>query len=95
MKYPYRIYGGLSFYQRKEIKDLLAYFRPIINHNDEEALFCIINFPARGIGKTSQQKISIKAQEHDVTAWKSSTILISMALSWALPWLHACISSKP
>jgi|AntRauTorcE11898_2_1112593.scaffolds.fasta_scaffold00143_9 DNA helicase-2/ATP-dependent DNA helicase PcrA len=67
---PYRIYGGLSFYQRKEIKDLLAYFRLIINHNDEEALFRIINFPARGIGKTSQQKISIKAQEHDVTAWE-------------------------
>lgn len=67
---PYRIYGGLSFYQRKEIKDLLAYFRLTINHNDEEALFRIINFPARGIGKTSQQKISIQAQQFDVTAWE-------------------------
>ena len=66
----YKIYGGLSFYQRKEIKDLLAYFRLVINHNDEEALFRIINFPARGIGKTSQQKIIIQAQRHEVSAWE-------------------------
>ncbi len=66
----YKIYGGLSFYQRKEIKDLLAYFRLVINSSDEEALFRIINFPARGIGKTSQQKIIIQAQRYEVSAWQ-------------------------
>ena len=54
---PYRIYGGLSFYSRKEIKDLLSYLRLTINHNDEDALRRTINFPARGIGKTSIEKI--------------------------------------
>lgn len=66
----YKIYGGLSFYQRKEIKDLLAYFRIVINPNDEEALFRVINFPARGIGKTSQQKILIQAQRFEVSCWE-------------------------
>ncbi|HKK10952.1 MAG TPA: 3'-5' exonuclease, partial [Bacteroidales bacterium] len=66
---PYKIYGGLSFYQRKEIKDLLAYFRLTINHEDEEALLRIINYPTRGIGATSQQKLTIKAQENDVPLW--------------------------
>lgn len=66
----YKIYGGLSFYQRKEIKDLLAYFRLVINHDDEEALFRIINYPARGIGKTSQQRITIQAQQHGVSNWE-------------------------
>ncbi|HNY06618.1 MAG TPA: UvrD-helicase domain-containing protein, partial [Bacteroidales bacterium] len=60
---PYRIYGGLSFYKRKEIKDLLAYFRLAINLNDEEALSRIINYPARGIGKTSLEHIIVKANE--------------------------------
>ncbi len=67
---PYKIYGGLSFYQRKEIKDLLAYFRLAINHEDEEALLRIINYPTRGIGATSQQKLTIKAQENDVSLWE-------------------------
>lgn len=67
---PYKIFGGLSFYQRKEIKDLLAYFRLIINQDDEEALLRIINYPTRGIGATSQQKLAIKAQEHDVSIWE-------------------------
>ncbi len=66
---PYRIYGGLSFYQRKEIKDLLAYFRLIINGNDDEALKRIINYPARGIGKTSVEKIEKIANRHNTSLW--------------------------
>ena len=61
---PCRIYGGLSFYQRKEIKDLLAYFRLTINHRDEDALLRVINFPARGIGKTTLEKLIVTADEH-------------------------------
>ncbi len=66
---PYRIYGGTSFYQRKEIKDLLAYCRMAINPNDEEALKRIINYPARGIGKTSLDRISLKSNEQEVSLW--------------------------
>ncbi len=66
---PYRIYGGISFYQRKEVKDLIAYFRLIINHNDDDALLRIINYPARGIGKTSMDKIVIEADKHKVPMW--------------------------
>ncbi|MCZ2443928.1 MAG: UvrD-helicase domain-containing protein [Flavobacteriales bacterium] len=66
---PYRIYGGTSFYQRKEIKDLLAYFRIIINPNDDEALKRIINFPTRGIGKTTLDKILEAASDNDVSIW--------------------------
>ncbi len=65
MNIPYRIYGGLSFYQRKEIKDLLAYFRVVINPNDEEALKRIINYPTRGIGKTTLDHLTVLASEHD------------------------------
>ena len=60
---PYRIYGGTSFYQRKEIKDLLAYLRLLVNPNDEEALMRIINFPTRGIGLTTQQKLIVFADK--------------------------------
>jgi len=67
---PYRIYGGLSFYSRKEIKDLLAYFRLTINHNDEDALRRTINFPARGIGKTSIEKMLVAADENDTNLWE-------------------------
>lgn len=66
---PYRIYGGLSFYQRKEIKDLLAYYRLTINNHDEEALKRIINYPARGIGDTTMDKIIVAANDHDVSLW--------------------------
>ncbi|PCI96763.1 MAG: ATP-dependent DNA helicase [Flavobacteriales bacterium] len=71
----YKIYGGQSFYQRKEIKDLLSYFRMIINPNDEEALKRIINYPARGIGKTSMDKIGIAATNNDTSIWNVITHL--------------------
>ena len=61
---PYRIYGGTSFYQRKEIKDMLAYFRLIINPSDEDAFMRIVNFPARGIGKTSLEKLMVIANDN-------------------------------
>ena len=66
---PYRIYGGLSFYQRKEIKDVIAYFRMVANPNDEEALRRIINYPARGIGDTTVGKIVETATLHNVSLW--------------------------
>lgn len=69
MNIPYRIYGGLSFYQRKEVKDLLAYCRMAINPHDEEAFKRIINFPARGIGDTTVDKVIIAARDNDVSLW--------------------------
>jgi len=67
---PYRIYGGLSFYQRKEIKDILAYARMAINPDDEEALKRVINYPARGIGKTTLDRISFFANENQISMWE-------------------------
>ena len=67
---PYRIYGGLSFYQRKEIKDVIAYFRLAVNPNDEEALKRVINYPARGIGDTTLGKVIMAASEHQVSLWQ-------------------------
>ena len=67
---PYKIYGGLSFYQRKEIKDLLAYFRIVINPADNEALKRIINFPARGIGNTTIAKLETAAVNEESSMWK-------------------------
>ena len=67
---PYRIYGGLSFYQRKEIKDVIAYFRLIANPNDEEAFKRIINYPSRGIGDTTIGKIIQTAQTYGVSLWQ-------------------------
>lgn len=64
---PYRIFGGLSFYQRKEVKDLLAYYRLAINSHDEEAFKRVINYPARGIGDTTLEKILIAARDNDVS----------------------------
>ena len=79
---PYRVYGGLSFYQRKEIKDVLAYLRLLINNDDEQAFKRIINFPARGIGLTTLNKIAIEAKNKSVSDYtflknysKSSSIL--------------------
>ena len=66
---PYRIYGGLSFYQRKEIKDVIAYFRVVANPDDEEALKRIINYPTRGIGDTTLQKIVTTASTYGVSLW--------------------------
>lgn len=63
---PYRVYGGLSFYQRKEVKDLLAYLRILINENDSEALSRIINYPARGIGETTQNKLIVFADSRSI-----------------------------
>ena len=67
---PYRVYGGLSFYQRKEIKDIIAYFRLVVNPNDEEAFKRIVNYPARGIGDTTVGKIAAKATQHAVSLWE-------------------------
>ncbi len=69
MNIPYRIYGGVSFYQRKEIKDLLAYFNLTINNHNEEALKRVINYPARGIGNTTVEKLIIAANDHNVSVW--------------------------
>lgn len=71
---PYRIYGGLSFYQRKEIKDVISYFRLVVNPHDEEALKRVINNPTRGIGDTTLSKIVSTAAEHQVSLW---TVLMS------------------
>lgn len=67
---PYRIYGGLSFYQRKEIKDIIAYFRLVANPDDEEAIKRIINYPARGIGATTVLKIADCANQNQVSFWE-------------------------
>ncbi len=66
---PYKIYGGLSFYQRKEIKDILGYYRLTANPQDEEALKRIINYPKRGIGNTTIEKIVVAANHHGVSLW--------------------------
>lgn len=85
---PYRIYGGLSFYQRKEIKDMLAYLRLIINSNDEEALVRIINFPARGIGETTMEKLTLAANHY-----KKSIFEIMYNVN-KLPELHINSTTK-
>jgi DNA helicase-2/ATP-dependent DNA helicase PcrA len=67
---PYKIYGGLSFYQRKEIKDLIAYFRLTFNPNDEEALKRVINYPKRGIGDTTVDRIIVAADKNNITPFE-------------------------
>lgn len=80
MDIPYRIYGGLSFYQRKEIKDMIAYFRLAVNPNDEEALKRVINYPARGIGQTTIQKVLDAASNANVSVWH----VLSNPMNYAL-----------
>lgn len=70
---PYKIYGGLSFYQRKEIKDLIAYFRLTYNPHDEAALKRVINYPKRGIGDTTIDRLIISADQHQVSLWEALT----------------------
>ena len=71
MNTPYRIFGGVSFYQRKEIKDLLSYFRLTVNENDEEAFKRVINYPKRGIGDATIQKIVLVANDNNINLWES------------------------
>jgi DNA helicase-2/ATP-dependent DNA helicase PcrA len=78
---PYRIYGGLSFYQRKEIKDVLAYHRLIINPKDEEALRRVINYPARGIGQTTMAKLIVAANEYNVSIFDVLTKINQLNLN--------------
>ncbi|MDR3060785.1 MAG: ATP-binding domain-containing protein, partial [Dysgonamonadaceae bacterium] len=78
---PYKIYGGLSFFQRKEVKDIISYFRLISNPNDEEAFKRIINYPARGIGDTTINKITVCAHTHQVSLWN----VISDPIAYNLP----------
>lgn len=66
---PYRIYGGLSFYSRKEVKDVLAYMRLVVNSKDDEALKRVVNYPRRGIGKTTMAQLSEVADEHNMSLW--------------------------
>ena len=78
---PYKIYGGLSFYQRKEIKDIIAYFRLVVNPNDEEAFKRIINYPARGIGATPVGTIITAATDNNVSLWTALCEPITYGLS--------------
>ncbi|KAA6345737.1 ATP-dependent DNA helicase PcrA [termite gut metagenome] len=78
---PYKIYGGLSFYQRKEIKDVIAYFRLVVNPNDEEAFKRIINYPARSIGETTVTKIITAARSNGISLWQ----VLCEPLTYELP----------
>ncbi len=80
---PYHIYGGLSFYQRKEIKDILAYFRLVVNSDDEEALRRVINYPTRGIGATTVAKIIAAAQEQNTSPWHICSNITTAAIDIA------------
>ena len=88
---PYRVYGGLSFYQRKEVKDLVAYLRLLINENDGEALSRIINYPARGIGETTQNKLIVFADSQNVGI---TTVLSNLGMYAPLLGLNNGILTK-
>lgn len=98
MNIPYKIVGGLSFYQRKEIKDLMSYMRFVVNPNDEEAFKRIINYPKRGIGDTSVQKIIVGAYEHDIPLWEvlvnASSFLTGRAANSAVDFSNMIKSFK-
>ena len=79
MNIPYRVFGGLSFYQRKEIKDIMAYFRLLVNQNDEEAFRRVVNYPARGIGNTSLAKIITIAQQEQLSLFHTAMQLPALA----------------
>lgn len=79
MNIPYKVFGSVSFYKRMEIKDLMAYFRLTVNRNDEEAVTRIINVPARGIGKTTLERIIVYAHEHDQTFWEVLTNIVQLS----------------
>jgi len=81
---PYRVYGSVSFYKRREIKDLMAYFRITINQNDEEALTRIINVPIRGIGKTTVDRIMVYAHEKNITFWEAMNTIHNIALAMGI-----------
>ena len=78
---PYKIYGGLSFYQRKEIKDVISYFRLAVNPNDEEAFKRVLNYPARGIGDTTLNKLIDAANQNNVSLWKVLSEPLAFGLS--------------
>ena len=78
---PYQVYGGLSFYQRKEIKDILAYLRVIVNPNDEESIKRIINFPTRGIGQTTVDKLLVYSNEKEISLYNTLEILNSIEIN--------------
>ncbi len=84
---PYRIYGGLSFYKRKEIKDLLAYFRLVVNPNDEDALRRVINYPSRGIGESTLDKAIVCSIENNAPLWE----VISNPLNYGLQFRNTII----
>ncbi len=86
---PYKIYGGQSFYQRKEVKDLLAYFRLTVNQNDEEALKRIINYPKRGIGSSTMEKVREIAIQHQISMW-----IVLCNLDKIPPFINAGTISK-
>lgn len=78
---PYKIYGGLSFYQRKEVKDVISYLRLIVNPHDEEAFKRVLNYPARGIGDTTLNKLIVAATDHNVSLWT----VLNDPIGYALP----------
>ena len=105
MNIAYRIYGGISFYQRKEIKDFLSYLRVVLNPDDEEALKRIINFPARGIGKTSIEKAILLANQNNISFWnvleraeefgyRASTLVIIQAFVTMIKMFQSELTKK-
>lgn len=75
---PYKVYGGLSFYQRKEVKDLLSYCRLVLNHNDDEAYKRVVNYPARGIGETTMTRVESAANASGLSIWEAALKIRSL-----------------